>query len=68
MSTKMKSTEVDYKPLCPHCEEQIDELHWRPIRAINAEYLYTCPHCPKIIGIGVPQAAWLNQALAADEL
>jgi len=60
MASKLESTEVDYSPLCPHCEKEIYEVHWRQIRAINAEYLYSCPHCRKIIGIGVRKAAWIN--------
>ena len=60
MNTKLASEPADYDPLCPHCEERIDEVHWRQIEAVNAEYLFICPNCKKVIGIGVRKAAWIN--------
>lgn len=29
MTTKLASTEVDYDPICPHCEDKFAEVHWR---------------------------------------
>ncbi len=60
MPTKLVSKEVEYDPLCPHCEKKIEEVHWRRIAAVNAEYLFICPKCKKIIGVGVRKAAWIN--------
>ncbi len=60
MTTKLASNEANYDPLCPHCERKIEEVHWRQVEAVNAEYLFICPKCKKIIGIGVRKAAWIN--------
>ncbi len=60
MTTKLASQQADYDPLCPHCNKAIEEIHWRQVDAINAEYLFICPKCKKVIGIGVRKAAWIN--------
>ncbi len=60
MTTKLESQEVDYPPICPHCEKKIDEIHWRQIKAFHAEYLFMCPHCRKVLGIGVRKSALIN--------
>ena len=60
MTTKIASQEATYDPICPHCEKKITEVHWRMMNAVNAEYLFTCPSCKKVIGIGVRKAAWIN--------
>lgn len=60
MTVKIESREASYDPLCPHCEKPIQEVHWRRIAATNAEYMFACPFCQKVIGIGVRKAAWIN--------
>lgn len=60
MTTKLASKEADYDPLCPNCDQRIAEVHWRQIEAVNAEYMFICPKCKKVIGIGVRKAAWIN--------
>ncbi len=35
-------------------------VYWRQVEAVNAEYLFICPNCKKVIGIGVRKAAWIN--------
>ena len=60
MAMKLASKEADYEPLCPHREKNVREVHWRRITAVNAEYLFICPKCKKIIGVGVRKAAWIN--------
>ena len=60
MATKLASQQADYEPLCPLCAKKISEVHWRQIDAINAEYLFICPKCKKVIGIGVRKAAWIK--------
>ena len=60
MPTKLASREANYEPLCPHCEKRIAEVHWRKVEAVNAEYLFVCPNCRKVIGVGVRKAAWIN--------
>lgn len=51
--------EVDYDPICPYCEKEIDQLclHARrgatllnkdePLAGISA---LSCPHCKKLLG------------------
>ena len=54
MATKVSSKEADYDPLCPHCEKEINEIHWRRIKSLSGyEYLFICPACKKIIGVGI---------------
>lgn len=60
MASKMASREIEYDPLCPHCEKKLEEIHWRRISAVNAEYLFICPKCKKVMGVGVRKAAWIN--------
>lgn len=60
MPPKLAEQQVDYDPLCPHCEKPIVEVHWRQIEAVNAEYLFICPNCRKVLGVGVRKAAWIN--------
>jgi len=60
MATKIASKEAHYDPICPHCEEEIREIQWRMLEAVNAEYLFLCPHCRKVIGVGVRKAAWIS--------
>jgi len=60
MSQKIASHEASYDPLCPHCDQPLLEVHWRRIVATNAEYLFCCPSCRKVIGVGVRKAAWIN--------
>ena len=60
MAVKLASCQVEYDPLCPHCEKKLEVVHWRQIEAVNAEYLFICPKCKKVIGIGVRKAAWIN--------
>ncbi|MCH8146603.1 MAG: hypothetical protein IH987_01210 [Planctomycetes bacterium] len=60
MPPELASKEAAYDPLCPHCEKRLSEVHWRQLDAINAEYMFICPKCKKVIGVGVRKAAWIN--------
>lgn len=60
MPMRLASKEAEHEPLCPHCEQPIQEVHWRQVQAVNAEYLFICPNCRKVLGIGVRKAAWIN--------
>ncbi len=60
MAEKLASDEVNYEPICPHCERKIDEVHWRTIQAFHAEYMFMCPYCRKVLGIGVRKSALIN--------
>lgn len=57
MASKIKSKEADYDPLCPHCEEKLDQVHWRRIKSFTqVEYLVICPKCKKILGVGMARS------------
>jgi hypothetical protein len=60
MTTKLASREATYDPICPHCDKPLLEVHWRQVAAVNAEYMFICPNCRKVIGVGVRKAAWIN--------
>ena len=60
MPTKLASTEAAYDPVCPHCDHPFGEIHWRSIKAVNAEYIFMCPKCRKVIGVAVRKASWIN--------
>ena len=60
MAEKLPSREVDYAPVCPHCNEELGELHWRSLTAVHAEYVFVCPKCHKVLGIGVRKAGWMG--------
>ncbi len=54
MAQKIPQKQVTSAPVCPHCEKEIQDVHWRQMRtALQAEYLYMCPHCRKVLGAGV---------------
>jgi len=39
-------------PICPHCNQAINELWHREIRGfLGRRYIYFCPHCCKILGV-----------------
>lgn len=45
----------DLNPVCPHCEEELPEVHTRTkgvpfIQGTNV--VYFCPHCRKVLGFG----------------
>ncbi len=60
MEEKITTREADYDPVCPHCSTEIKEVHWRQMTAMNAEYVFTCPKCRKVLGVGVRKAGWIN--------
>jgi len=43
----------DKKPICPHCEKQIDEMRYfeqTGVVRMKVIRLFVCPHCLKILG------------------
>jgi len=45
----------DLTPECPHCEEELPEVHARAkgvpfVQGTNV--VYFCPHCRKVLGFG----------------
>ena len=43
----------DFKPVCPHCEKQLDKLLARSLQAsiLSRRLVYCCPHCHKVLGV-----------------
>jgi uncharacterized protein with PIN domain len=51
---KIKITEVETHPLCPHCGRKLDEINWHKVRGVSMSQLgyvavYSCPHCRKFL-------------------
>lgn len=48
--SKISIVEVDYLPVCPHCEKEMEEIA-KINRGIFAYVnIYVCPHCRKVLG------------------
>ena len=60
MAKKIRTREANYNPVCPHCDSELTEIHWRQMPATNAEYIFNCPDCRKVLGIGVRKAGWMS--------
>ncbi len=41
------------KPICPHCEEKLDNIILVNHGFFSAKVVYCCPECHKIVGVGV---------------
>jgi len=44
------------KPVCPHCEKQIDEMQYfeqTGVVKMKVIRLFVCPHCLKVLGTGM---------------
>ena len=43
----------DLRPVCPHCERELDRLAVRKIGSsfLSARCVYCCPHCRKVLGV-----------------
>lgn len=56
---------ADLVPLCPHCDELLQEVHGRTVSARGAtsfgfgkRYIYACPSCNKALGISHRKGFW----------
>ena len=58
----IRSTEKnDVKPVCPHCEEQIEEVYFKQIEStFGKRYLYFCSKCKKTLGITQRKGFWMG--------
>lgn len=58
----IRSTEKhDLKPVCPHCEAQIDEVYYKKIDStFGKRYLYFCSKCNKTLGITQRKGFWMG--------
>ena len=46
----------DKKPICPHCEKEIDEMRYfeqTGVMKMKVIRLFVCPHCLKVLGTGM---------------
>lgn len=42
----------DQKPICPHCEAQIETVWFRELKGFfGKRYLYFCSKCHKVLGV-----------------
>ena len=43
----------DFRPVCPHCERELDSLLARQLAAsvLSRRIVYCCPHCRKVLGV-----------------
>jgi len=44
------------KPICPHCEGEIEEVHYFEQEGtvkMKVIRLFVCPHCLKVLGTGM---------------
>jgi len=43
----------DFRPICPHCERELDRLIARPLTSsfLTKRLVYCCPNCRKVLGI-----------------
>ena len=47
----MKSTKETIRPICPHCEKEVDHLVEVKEGYFTTKRVYCCPHCKKIVGV-----------------
>jgi len=52
----------DFKPICPHCERELDSLYARNLSASFASrrLVYCCPHCRKVLGVSHRKGLLIN--------
>ena len=45
----------DVTPLCPHCSNELYEVHRKSVGValiVGTTLIYFCPHCRKVLGMG----------------
>jgi len=51
---KIKLTEEQRHPICPHCERELTEMNWHKVKGSGSSLgyvaIYSCPHCRKVLG------------------
>jgi hypothetical protein len=47
----MKTEKREIKPICPHCNKEVDRLVEVKREWFADKRVYCCPHCHKIVGI-----------------
>ena len=43
----------DFRPVCPHCDAELERLLARKLSAsmLSKRLVYCCPHCRKVLGV-----------------
>lgn len=49
--SNMKTEKREIKPICPHCETEVDRLIEVKEGWFADKRVYCCPHCKKILGV-----------------
>jgi len=47
----MKTEKKEIKPICPHCEAEVDRLIEVKEGWFTDKRVYCCPYCMKIVGV-----------------
>ncbi|MFC1493354.1 hypothetical protein ACFL6O_05280 [candidate division KSB1 bacterium] len=51
----------DARPLCPHCETEIEFLWFRQLAGfLGKRYIYFCSRCKKVLGISHRKGFWMG--------
>ncbi len=59
---RIKLVEVDEIPVCPYCEEELDEIKVNakqaPWSLVEKHNVCFCPHCRKVLGVSFTRSAF----------
>lgn len=59
---KIKVVEVDEMPLCPHREQELNEIKVNSRQAlwslVQKDGICSCPHCRKVLGVTFTRSAF----------
>jgi hypothetical protein len=51
----------DVLPVCPHCNEVVDQVWYRRIQGIlGKRYIYFCARCRKVLGVTHRKGFWMG--------
>ena len=51
----------DILPVCPHCKNEIREIHFQAIHAfLGRRYIYFCPYCRATLGVSHRKGFWMG--------
>jgi len=60
MITPIQAPE-NFKPICPHCESQIQEIYTQNVKsAFGKTWIYCCPRCGKTLGVSQRKGFWMG--------
>ena len=52
----------DFRPICPHCEQELDRLVAPKLTSsiLSKRLVYCCPHCHKVLGVSHRKGFLIN--------